>query len=291
MERIMLHLVTVLFVITRLASGQIRGDTAPDPKYIDEAGQIVTTIFHKYKEGVPPRRDYPKPVLLGVNLRVEHVRRLDAVAKVLESTVLLEVTWKDSRLSWYPLAVKEITITQDKIWSPTISIDNAVEPPGVIDNPKFVIKSNGDIYSYKRLYLKTSCETNLTSSNDNCTYVIGSNLLNDKILDFDLNASGCDVADDAASHDLSISFVGARKQLEERRMLKENATFPEFVCTYVVSHQELPNDAVIIDSNYAQSSTCCTNSAFRLNTDFHELQLMLSTCLVTVLTLALNHSV
>lgn len=249
-------------ILTRLAHGQSRGDTPPDPKYIDEAGQIFNTIFHKYKETVPPRRDFPHPVPIGVHLRVEHVKRLDTFAQILESVVQLEVLWKDTRLSWYPLAVKEITISQDKIWSPTISINNAVEPPGIIDNPKFVIKSSGDIYSYKRLQLKTFCATNLSANSADCRFVIGMNLLDYGIIDFDNKTIACDVGDYASAHDLVVEKVDVEKSYGERKWLKENGTFPEVVCTLSITRQEAQygNKTVLGElSNQASGSGCCNN--------------------------------
>lgn len=78
--------------------GQSRGDTVPDLVYTNEAGQILNTIFHKYKPEVPPRKNYPDPVMLSVNLNVMFVTSLDVIGQTLESTVDLEVVSKTASL-------------------------------------------------------------------------------------------------------------------------------------------------------------------------------------------------
>lgn len=71
--------------------GESTEDLGTDMKYMDESIQIVNTIYHKYRKGVPPRKNYPNPIWLGVNLHVQHVTGLDVVGQTLESTVELEV--------------------------------------------------------------------------------------------------------------------------------------------------------------------------------------------------------
>jgi hypothetical protein len=62
-------------------------------------------VFHKYKPEVPPRKHYPDPVLLSVNLNILHISSLDIVAQTLESTVELEVVsrYKTFYSVWYHL--------------------------------------------------------------------------------------------------------------------------------------------------------------------------------------------
>lgn len=269
LEGIIICATLILCVVSRTLA-QSRGDQTTDLKYIEEAVQIVNTIFHKYKPDVPPRKNYPDPVMLKVNLQVQYVTALDVVAQTLDSTVDLEVTWKDSRLSWYPLVVKEITVAREKIWTPVLSIDNAVQAPMDIHRPEFVIKSNGEIYSYRRLQLRTFCETNLTSTVEDCEIVLGSNLLNDRIVDFDMNSSSCGVS--TSTHALQVSPGSDEKRSEDRAMLKENATFPEFVCTI-----------------HIQDTGCCTGSSgsYRDNNGVDSIMLSYSLfiCVIVVLCL------
>lgn len=59
--------------------------------YINEAAQIFNTIFHKYKADVPPVKNYPKPLVLGVNVEMSHVLDLDIPGQYMESTIELLV--------------------------------------------------------------------------------------------------------------------------------------------------------------------------------------------------------
>ncbi|XP_060559087.1 neuronal acetylcholine receptor subunit alpha-5-like isoform X2 [Ruditapes philippinarum] len=222
--------VSVLAVFIVRTFAQSRGDQENDnAKYIDEAVQIVSTVFHKYKPEVPPRKHYPDPVVLSVNLNVLHISSLDIVAQTLESTVELEVNWNDTRLSWYPLVVKEITVDEKKIWTPSLHISNVAGEQKEVDSPKFVIKSNGRIYMHRRLQVKTFCETDLTASVVDCDIILGSNLLNEKIINFDMNNSACLLS--RTAHSIQASIGEPNLRLVELPMLKADATFPEFVCS------------------------------------------------------------
>ncbi|XP_052762590.1 acetylcholine receptor subunit beta-like isoform X1 [Mya arenaria] len=219
--------VSVLFILA--AGAKVK--TTPNPNtYVEEAIQIFNTIFHKYDLNVPPRKNFPDPLWLGVNVHVSHVTSLNLIEQSLESTIDLELTWDDNRLGWYPQNVYEIAVNKDTIWVPDISIDNAIDVPALIDDPRVVIKHEGRMYWHRRFKIKTSCVTNATALTDDCEIVIGSNLLNDRVVDFKMNDSSCDPSQAVTSHELRIDDVTVEKR-GERRWLKDNVTFPEYVCT------------------------------------------------------------
>ncbi|KAL4218481.1 hypothetical protein ACF0H5_023215 [Mactra antiquata] len=224
-------IIVTLFYLFISSSGEGRGDVSgSDIKYIDEAVQIVNTIFHNYKEIVPPRGFYPDPVYLGIHLNVLYVSDFDQVAQTLTSTVELEVTWNDTRLSWYPVGVYEITIPQDKVWSPNLSMNNAIGAPSLIDDQKYVIKHTGLLYMHKRMQLTTTCATNHTDDSAICEITVGSNLVNHEIIDFNEEQSSCDVSSNDVDHRIEVSLEGVEKRPTERPLLKANETYPEFAC-------------------------------------------------------------
>jgi len=90
------------------------------------------------------------------------------------------------------------------------------------------------MFWYRRLSIKTACATNASAVTDSCDIVIGSNLLNKDIIDFNMNASDCNIDQSMSSHQYVLDEATAEKR-SERRWLKENATFPEFVCSVKVT--------------------------------------------------------
>ncbi|XP_052251600.1 neuronal acetylcholine receptor subunit alpha-3-like isoform X2 [Dreissena polymorpha] len=237
--------------------------------YMEEAIQIFNTIFHKYEANVPPRRNLTLPLLLNVNMHVMHVSSLNLLEQYLETTIDLELTWDDMRLSWFPLNVREITANRSKVWSPDISIDNAIDEPKHVDDPRIVIKSTGTIYWYKRLKIKTSCSTNATQVSAVCDVVIGSNLLDDRVIDFNMSVSSCDAKNAVTSHILEIEDVSFEKR-KEVRWLKPNATFPEFACSLrmKLTGPDGTNGQEFLTSSHASltgSVTCPVLSMFVLS--------------------------
>ena len=62
--------------------------------YMEEAKSIFKTIFPTYNRNVPPRKDFPAPIMLDLTADVVHVSDLDAVRHVLTSTVDVSVVSK-----------------------------------------------------------------------------------------------------------------------------------------------------------------------------------------------------
>ena len=89
---------------------------------------------------------------------------------------------------------------------------------------------------HRRLQVTTFCQTNLTSTFDECEISLGSNLLNEKIIDFDMNSSSCKLSNAAHTMQVMVGFPDRRSI--ERPMLKENAVFPEFVCDLLIEESK-----------------------------------------------------
>lgn len=71
-------------------SCQARGTHDPE-KFLEEAGQIYTTIFHKYNKRVRPPDDYPSKVKVNVQAVLIHIRQLDLLKQELESVLALNI--------------------------------------------------------------------------------------------------------------------------------------------------------------------------------------------------------
>ena len=60
-------------------------------KFQEEAGQIYTTVFHKYNPRVRPPDFYPNPVPVQVHATLFHIRHLDILKQELECIMDLEI--------------------------------------------------------------------------------------------------------------------------------------------------------------------------------------------------------
>lgn len=131
----------------------------------------------------------------------------------------------------------------------------SIAAPGLVDNPRIVINSKGQIYWYKRLHIKTSCKAEFNETST-CEIVVGSNLLNDAIIDFDDNTSSCAVTNMVAAQSLDVSLKDSDKR-EETRWLKVNATFPDFVCRFEVTKAVPSRTEMLTTTKNSQNVLSC----------------------------------
>lgn len=232
------HAVFFIFVTDLFlgVNGQQRGDQQVSINYIEEAGQILNTVFHKYNVRVPPRKHFPKAVMLSVDMQVRHIAMFDLISQSVDSLIDLQVSWSDSRLGWYSSNVKDISIPSNQIWLPDLTIDSAISKVEEIANPNIIIKSTGQVHWYRRLAFNTLCKTNSTATSHPCEIAIGSNLFDDKTVDFNITESSCSFNQSVSSLALNV-FGGDIEKRSESHWLKDNATYPELVCHFTVTQQ------------------------------------------------------
>lgn len=121
---------------------------------------------------------------------------------------------------------------------------------------------------YTKMQLTTTCVTNHTSNEAYCDILVGSNLLNDEIIDFDMNKSSCDIMEGMSNHRIEAKLQGYDKSFTERAFLKENATFPEMSCQLSLKLtdccDEKPEKTSTASSKMSNGapSTVCTLSGF-----------------------------
>ena len=60
-------------------------------KFQEEAGQIYTTIFHKYNIRVRPTDTYPNPVVVDVRVILWHIRNFDRLKQEIETLLELDI--------------------------------------------------------------------------------------------------------------------------------------------------------------------------------------------------------
>ncbi|XP_041361387.1 acetylcholine receptor subunit beta-type acr-2-like [Gigantopelta aegis] len=141
--------------------------------YLEEAGQIYSTIFHKYNEKVHPPDMFPNPLIVNVNATFMHIRDLDIMRQEMESIIDLQIKWRDKRLAWYPYQVSNISANISTVWSPNIAYTNIAVPAKPMFNPKVNIGSNGEITWRRRETIVTTCKTQLRNNTQVCMITLG----------------------------------------------------------------------------------------------------------------------
>lgn len=176
-------------------------------KYQEEAGQIYTTVFHKYNSRVRPPDFYPDPVPITVKANLIHIRGFDLLSQELETVLELQIDWQDKRLAWYANLVDTIAVNVKDIWSPSIFYINGVKPPSPLFDSKVVISADGNIEWYRREIVSTLCPTEPQNTTQTCTIILGFTS-KDNAEEFD-NATCLEVDDDFSNHhwDVEVEFT------------------------------------------------------------------------------------
>ncbi|KAL5013627.1 hypothetical protein ScPMuIL_007897 [Solemya velum] len=191
-----------------------QAQTLKQGDYYDEAGQIFTTIFHKYNERINPVKDvYPKAVPVNLELTLVHVLDMDDQKNVLDSIIDLRISWLDPRLFWYAYIIKHITVNISTVWAPDVPILNIVAAPQVLINPRtLVVNATGDIFWYQRLRTQTLCEPS-DSMVKLCSFKFGSRQLTTNQQDFGENVT-FDVADEMKDSPWKPTVVGIERHTQ-----------------------------------------------------------------------------
>ncbi|KAK7480110.1 hypothetical protein BaRGS_00028670 [Batillaria attramentaria] len=178
-----------------------------DPeKFQEEAGQIYTTVFHKYNSRVRPPDSYPKPVKVNVKVDLIHIRGFDLLKQELETVLDLEIDWQDKRLAWYANQVHTITVDVTEIWSPSIVYLNGVVPLSSLFVSKVIISSEGLIKWYRREVVTTMCPTTPQNATQQCPISLGFTS-KDSAEEFD-NTTELMVGLDFANHYWDVQVAG-----------------------------------------------------------------------------------
>ncbi|GFR67954.1 acetylcholine receptor subunit alpha [Elysia marginata] len=99
------------------------GQTWNSDKYKEEAEQTFELVLYKYHRWVRPPQQY---VNVTVELNVERIKSLDVNKQQLQTVVLLELTWFDSRLTWSPIKVHQIMSNTSTVWTPDLVFINSM---------------------------------------------------------------------------------------------------------------------------------------------------------------------
>ncbi|KAL3892264.1 hypothetical protein ACJMK2_004488 [Sinanodonta woodiana] len=176
----------ILPIITgfNLFPGSKTSSAGQPRSYGEETVQIYNTIFHKYNAMIRPAVDFPKPEYVDIDLTLIQVRNLDLQKRELDTICDISLSWMDPRLYWYPQKVKKITANSSAVWTPDVSILNALSAPENILNPDLVAKNSGMLYWYRRQRLRTACHTNSSLDVHDCQIIMGSKLQTSAEQDF-----------------------------------------------------------------------------------------------------------
>lgn len=201
--------------------------SSDNDQYFNEATQIFNTVFHKYSTKVPPRKVYPEPIYLDIQVEPVHVHSVDAQINSMTLTFDLRLSWFDSRITWNAFRVGEVLVPLEDVWTPDLSIANAISKVEEISASNVVLQSNGTILWKRRFKADTYCAI-FNSTNADCSIEILSDLLPSDVIAFK-NVSKCST--DVTTHGRGIEAIGSSYSFDKiPSTLYVNATYDKFTC-------------------------------------------------------------
>ncbi|XP_062841093.1 5-hydroxytryptamine receptor 3A-like [Trichomycterus rosablanca] len=107
----------------------------------------------------------PPECVINVNLTSIQCETISLVTKTLKFTSRIKIImeWNDPRLAWdvSQYAFNEILLPFDKIWTPNLSVGNAVSLTMKPISKDILVRSNGTVKNAIVMYITTECKLNL----------------------------------------------------------------------------------------------------------------------------------
>ncbi|XP_002919937.3 zinc-activated ligand-gated ion channel [Ailuropoda melanoleuca] len=103
------------------------------------------------------------PLLMDVQVFVSNVFNVDILRYTVSSTLLLRLSWLDTRLAWNTSVRPQhaVTLPWDSLWTPGLTIQEALWVDWQDQSPRARVDSNGHVDLYLALTTETNCDFEL----------------------------------------------------------------------------------------------------------------------------------
>ncbi|XP_076467614.1 uncharacterized protein LOC143298618 [Babylonia areolata] len=125
---------------------------------------LVSSLFNDYQLELSPFEDRAEPMVVTIGMSLVSVQSLDEVDQSLTFSAFLEISWKDTRLTWSPSAHNDTSYfayPQKKLWIPDITILNSMETMNELGFDPSVGYTGQLIWKPAGVF-KTSCDIDVT---------------------------------------------------------------------------------------------------------------------------------
>ncbi|XP_064597122.1 neuronal acetylcholine receptor subunit beta-3-like [Liolophura sinensis] len=181
---------------------------------------LDTKLSDHFDVRVRPRVITHEPANISASTWLSHIHSLDLDKGELDLTVWLELEWTDPRLRWdvqqTENKVRQLVLPEDNVWTPDITISNAVSKIIPIFGKQIVVASTGAMTWFQAYRTTIGCATNATADEQMCTLTIGSRRSDITNVDVYPVSENFTVTDEFFSHEWELldSFV---ERLNETR--------------------------------------------------------------------------
>ncbi|KAK7460711.1 hypothetical protein BaRGS_00038879, partial [Batillaria attramentaria] len=138
--------------------------------FVSDEENLRTALFTGYTPAVRPQQT-TEVTILQIPLSLN---KLDIGEQLMSMSTLSAMVWFDQRLTWDPTVnggIQFITVDTDKVWTPSVVVENAVEKVGTVggksnDGTPLRIAHFGLIFWYPPMEMSTSCEMRIAKETD-----------------------------------------------------------------------------------------------------------------------------
>ncbi|KAK3097591.1 hypothetical protein FSP39_011217 [Pinctada imbricata] len=115
-----------------------------------------------------PVSRYSQAVEVYLSIELHSIHALDEKQQTLQTSVWLKTTWKDDNVTWNKFqfgSVDSFLLPANEIWIPDMCITNELNDDKCMkigENDKVSVNSDGQIYLWKGLEIKTHCNLDIT---------------------------------------------------------------------------------------------------------------------------------
>lgn len=149
-----------------------------------------------YKDKAKTYNKDAEPDGMNLKLGVTYLcGRYNRRSHVLTSRVFERYTWVDKRLAWSPKeygGVTKVSVTDKEVWTPDVSLVNAIDSDSTRDHVNAVVLANGTVYWIPTATYHTLCTEHEDDDHYTCKLALGSWTYNIKEIPLELFAGGFD---------------------------------------------------------------------------------------------------
>eukprot|EP00058_Branchiostoma_floridae_P002739 XP_002588227.1 hypothetical protein BRAFLDRAFT_124695 [Branchiostoma floridae] len=131
---------------------------------VDISGKLEEDLLNGYSESQPPDIERGGHTIIVFNGTVEEVIDLDEKKERLVASIVIDFTWRDSRLEWKPKYfgnIETLSVVGSSIWTPTFTLKRNADPlyRGLPDDVLLLISTDGTVRWRVETLTSTICTT------------------------------------------------------------------------------------------------------------------------------------
>lgn len=129
----------------------------------EEEFNFRNIALQNYNKYIRPLNDLSETILVDLSISISKISDFDIVKGELKVEMWLLLSWTDERICWNETVhkVTEVSLSNNKLWSPTISLHHTENTIDFSEDTHLYLFSNGSVTQWRRRYFNIFCDVDV----------------------------------------------------------------------------------------------------------------------------------